>query len=262
LYALCWHPGAGGVAYFYLQRSSTPFPPEVVSTVPPPSIEQPGPTDLPVIPEPTSSGSSLTGNQQLDENRLFDDFSSDALGWPVVNDGKTILKYEDGQYSFQIAEPDYFDWAYVPVDFSPIEISFDVKSDVGPQNGTFGVFCRFQDADNQYYIEFDSGDPAYLIGEYVNGEDIRLTPEGSQGDHWQETSTLYSASGAVNHIGISCHQDYIILFINGEYVTEAAVQTPIADPGDMAFFVYASPDAGSNGYKVFFDNVEAYKSVQ
>jgi hypothetical protein len=254
--------GAGGVAYFYLQRSSTPFPPEVVSTVPPPSIEQPGPTDLPVIPEPTSSGTSLTGNQQLEEFRLYDDFSSDALGWPVYDDGKTILKYEDGQYSFQIAEPDYFDWAYVPVDFSPTDISFDVKSDADPQNGTFGVFCQFQDENNYFYVEFDLSEASYMVGQYFNGEDIVLTPQNAQGQYWQETSTLYSAPGALNRITISCNRNFITLFINDEWITDVNPPKPVENPGEMAFFVYTFPSADSDGFKVYFDNVEVYKPVQ
>ncbi len=254
--------GAGGVAYFYLQQPPTPFTPEAVSPVPLPSTERPTPTGVPVNPEPTSSGSALTGNQQLDEHRLFDDFSSDALGWPVYDDGKAIMKYEDEQYSFQIAEPDYFDWAYVPVDFSPTEISFDVKSDVGPQDGTVGVFCRFQDEENYYYIEFDLSEASYVIGQFAEGEDFALTPENDRGQYWQEASTLDSAPGAVNRIAVSCYQDFITLFINDEWVTGTSVQTPFEDAGEMAFFVYAFSSAGSDGYKVYFDNVEVFQPVQ
>ena len=128
--------GVGGIAYFSIQKPSTQLPPEVVSTVPLPATQGPVPTDIPVLPEPTlsvnpeptSSGSSLTGGQQLEGSRLYDDFSSEGLGWPVYDDGRTILKYEDGQYSFQVAEPDFYDWAYMPVDFTPFEIWFDIKS--------------------------------------------------------------------------------------------------------------------------------------
>ena len=260
----------GGFAYFIVQNSSTQSSPEVVITVPPPSIEQPGSTDAPVFPEPTtsvdpeppSSGSSLTGNQRLDESYLFDDFSSDALGWPVADDGKIVLKYEDEQYSFQVTEPDYFDWAYPPVDFSPTYISFDVKSDVGPQDGTFGVFCQYQDEDNYFYVEFDLGEASYMIGQYVDGEDIVLTPQNAQGQNWQEVSTLYSAPGALNRIAVSCNRNFIALFINDEWITDVNPAKPVEDPGEMAFFVYALSSADSDGFKVYFDNVEVYKPVQ
>jgi len=94
-----------------------------------------------------------TGPQFRDAHMIKDDFSSEALGWPLFDDGKTILKYENNSYSFQIKEPDLFDWAYLPIDFSPSEISFDVVSPQSLQDGTFGVFCNFQDEKNYNYMD-------------------------------------------------------------------------------------------------------------
>ena len=259
--------GLGGAVY-YFQLTSEPPAPEFVSPIPPIDTEQP--TIAPDAQEPTpsatagapASGPNLTGGQEAGEYRIFDDFSSDALGWPVFDDGKTIMKYEDGQYSIQIKEPDYVDWAYMPVDFSPFEFWFNMKSDAGPQNGTVGVFCQYQDEDNYYYVEFDLGEASYVIGQFVNGENIALTPKNAQGQYWQSSSVLNSAPGAVNRIGISCYQDFITLFINDEWMMEAAVQTPAETLGEAAFFVYTFPFADAEGYKVYFDNVDVYKPVQ
>jgi hypothetical protein len=246
---------------FYLQSAYTPLAPPV---------DLPVPTGQPFIPEPTSpaplapatSEPSLTGEQLVSDFYLFDDFSSDALGWPVFDDGKTILKYEQGQYSFQIAEADYVDWAYAPVAFSPLDISFDVRVPANPQNGTFGVFCRFQDADNYYYVEFDLSAGAYVIGEVVADKQIPLTPKNAQGQYWQETSRLDATPGAVNRIAVTCYPDFINLFINSEWETEASVTEPFDEAGEMAFFVYAFPFAEDEGFKVFFDNVEIFTPVQ
>jgi hypothetical protein len=98
--------------------------------------------------EAVSPAPGLTGDQRLDDFSLFDDFSSEALGWPVYDDGITLLGYEDGAYGFQITGPEYYDWAYFPVDFIPYEIEFDVKTTSGAQDGTAGVFYHFQDEDN------------------------------------------------------------------------------------------------------------------
>jgi hypothetical protein len=75
-----------------------------------------------------TTGSTPTVGQHLDDYSLFDDFSSDELGWPRYDDGTTRLAYEDEAYGFQITEPDYYDWAYFPVEFFPDEIRFDVRS--------------------------------------------------------------------------------------------------------------------------------------
>ena len=124
------------------------------------------------------------------------------------------------------------------------------------------MFCHLRDENNYYYVEFDLGEAWYVIGQYVDGENIPLTPENAQGQYWQEASRLNSSPGAVNRIGIGCYPQFITLFINDEWVTEASVQKPLDAPGEAAFFVFAYPFADAEGYKVYFDNVEVYKPVQ
>jgi hypothetical protein len=75
-----------------------------------------------------TTGPTPMVGQHLDDYSLFDDFSSDELGWPRYDDGTTRLAYEDEAYGFQITEPDYYDWAYFPMEFFPNEIRFDVRS--------------------------------------------------------------------------------------------------------------------------------------
>lgn len=268
----------GGAAVFLTQRTVSPSIPEPVITA---EIEPPAglaePTEIPTLApspveeptvdeplpvEPTAPGASMTGNQRLDEYSLFDDFSSDALGWPIYDDGMTILKYEKEAYSFQIAEPDYFDWAYFPVDFIPYEIWFDVQGPPGEQDGTFGVFCQFQDVDNHYYVEFDLETDSYIIAQYKDGEDIPFTKQNTVGQFWYETNEFKPQPTSVNRIGISCYLDSITLFINEQFVDQVNVPQPLDRPGEAAFFVYTFDFADDEGYKVFFDNVEVWQPVQ
>ena len=178
-----------------------PEPAVTLVYVTPTNLPEPTQPAPPPAPAPTDSGPALTGNQRLDEYSLYDDFSSEALMWPLFDDGKTILKYENGAYSFQIAEPDYIDWAYLPVDFIPYEIWFNVQGLAGEQDGTFGVFCQYQDVDNHYYVEFDLQTNSYIIAQYFNGEDIPLTKQNTGGQFWYETSAFKSSPDAVNQIG-------------------------------------------------------------
>jgi hypothetical protein len=255
----------GGAAFFLTQRSASPSMPEPVVTVQVvtpeilPTATLAAPSSAPV---PTDSGPALTGDQRVDNHSLFDDFSSDALDWPVFDDGKTIIQYENEAYSFQIAEADYVDWAYFPVDFVPYEIWFDTQGLPGQQDGTFGVFCQYQDADNYYYAEFDLQDNSYILAQIVNGEDVPLTKQNSVGQFWYETKAFKSSPEAVKHIGLSCYLDSIRLSINDQFVDEVRVSQPFDQPGEAAFFVYAFDFAGTDGYKVFFDNVEAWQPVQ
>jgi hypothetical protein len=255
----------GGAAFFLTQRSASPSMPEPViievsatpQILPTATLAVPSPASV-----PTDSSPALTGDQRVDDHSLYDDFSSDALGWPTFDDSKTIIKYENNAYSFQVIEPDFYDWAYIPVDFIPYEIWFDVQGLPGQQNGNFGVFCHFQDVDNYYFVEFHLGGNLYWIGQYVDGKEVALTPQSADSQSSQSASALKSSPTSVNHIGVSCYLDHITLFINDQQVDDVSVKQPFDQPGKAALFVYTYEDAGENGYKVFFDNVEAWQPVQ
>jgi len=255
----------GGAALFLTQRTESPSVPEPVVTVqvlPSETLPEPTQTVPPPATVPADSDSTLTGEQRQDDHSIYDDFSSDALGWPVYDDGKTIIKYENEAYSFQIAEPEYIDWAYFTVDFIPYEIWFDVQGLPGQQEGTFGVFCQYQDVDNHYYVEFDLQSNSYIIAQYLEGEDIPLTKQNDVGQFWYETDAFKSSPEDVNRIGVSCYLDSVTVFINDQLVDQVDVPQPFDQPGEGALFVYAFSYAGENGYKVFFDNVEIYQLVQ
>jgi hypothetical protein len=241
----------------FLGEIGTPDIPQIeIPTLPP--IELP---TLPAIEDlvPTlelfGTDPDLTGNQYLDDSTLIDDFSSQALEWPVFDDGLTILQYENQAYSFQITEPDYYDWAYAPTPFYPSYIMFDVWGLPGEQDGTFGVFCQYQDEVNYYYVEFDLQTKEALIGIIENNEFIPLTEPDSTEDNWIMVDALKPSPEEVNTIAIECQLEKISLMVNTELVQMVSIDSPFNNPGEMAFFVYTFSFAGPEGYKVFFDNV-------
>jgi len=230
--------------------------------------------ELPDLPAPTDASltetsqptieeeNPLTGNQYRDEFSLFDDFSSKAMEWSEYDDGISIIQYEQEAYSFQVAGKDYFDWAYAPVDFWPNAIQFDVWGLPGPQNGTFGVFCQFQDIDNYYFVEIDLETHEFLMGQYLGGEYIPLTIADDDGQYWLSADPLKPYPDDVNRIDLSCSQDFMVMAINDALVYHATITDPFPNPGEMAFFVYTFDFAGPEGYKVFFDNVGVQQSLQ
>jgi len=252
---------AGLVAIPWLkEKTQSPVMDFVETLVPEPTAQfQPNTQPTPIESFNPDPNSGFTGMQVYEGNYMFDDFSSDALGWPVANDDLSILQYENGQYSFQVLKADEFDWAYPPVDFLATDVSFDVQGLPGDQNGTFGVFCQDQDIDNYYFVEFDLELRSYLAGVVTNGEFTYLTPENPDGNHWVETNAINSKPEQVNHISVTCYLDSITLFINDEWMNNFDVTNPFATGGDVALFVYAFDFADANGYKVFFDNVEIYR---
>ena len=247
----------GGVVYTWMQDQETPSTLEPVMTV----VKATPTIEAALQPTPLA-GPVLTGKQQLEEFALFDDFSSDALGWPIYDDGKTIMQYENGMYSIQITEPAYIDWAYFPIKFSPYEIQFDVQGSPGEQDGTFGVLCQYQDVDNHYYVEFNLQTSSYIVAQYLDGVDIALTKQNTAGQFWYETDALNTSQNAVNNIGVGCYLSNVILIINNQLVDNVNIPTPFTEPGNAAFFVYTLSSANEDGYKIYIDNVNAFQPQQ
>jgi hypothetical protein len=239
-------------------ETTIPEPPDLPApTEAPPTVEEPPPTS-----EPTIEENPLTGNQYRDGVSIFDDFSSKALEWPEYDDGVTILQYEQEAYSFQVTALDFFDWAYAPVDFWPNAIQFDVWGLPGPQNGTFGVFCQYQDIDNYYFVEIDLETDEFVMGQYLAGEYVPLTTPNENGQYWLSADPLKPNPNDVNRIDLSCSQEFMVLAINDALVYHVTIPDPFPNPGEMALFVYTFDFAGPEGYKVFFDNVGVQQTLQ
>jgi hypothetical protein len=202
----------------------------------------------------TRDEDSLSSGQTDTGTYFADDFSTTGLGWVEYDDGSTIIKYEDGAYSFEVTEPDYLDWTYVPTSFLPTTIQFDVRGRTGPQDGSFGVNCNYLDEDNHYYVEIDLGFQDAIFAMVQNGEFVPLTEETSEGQYWQKLTYLESPPETVNNIKVTCTQQTITLWVNGQFEYEIQVSDPFTEPGDMALFVYTY-DYATDGYKVYFDNV-------
>jgi hypothetical protein len=276
LVCLCLFVVAG---YFFLMRptpTSQPATPTQIAEILPAATEVPSqpevpaetqppePTDWPTAAVPTETpwptaepteASQLTGNQSRSDTAIFDDFSSKALGWEEFDNGTTIIQYENEAYSFQLFEQDYWDWIVAPVYFWPDSIQFDVWGLPGRQNGNYGVMCQFQDADNYNYVEVIPDERLFTIGTVRAGELTYLTIPDASGDYWLEAAPLKASPQEVNRFDVGCYRDVVVLAINDALVYHVNIPDPLPDPGEITLFVYTYPDAGPQGYKVFFDNV-------
>lgn len=249
----------------------SPEPSQVVAeppTLEPTQTPTPEPTQTPVptltftpTTEPSPTAVSGTGNQYLDDYRIVDDFSSNTFGWPEMDDGRKILKFEEGGYSFQLKEKDGFDVVYLPVTFKPSEILFDVRGIEGDQDGTFGVFCHFQDENNYYYVEFDMLTKTYVIAQSLDGEYIPLTAQTDSGQYWHDAESFKEPTD-VNKISVGCYLGNIYVLVNDVLVDDVMITQPFTEKGWTALFVYTYDFAGDEGYKVIFDNLEAYEPRQ
>lgn len=206
-------------------------------------------------PIPTATTPNLTGNQYLDNTTLIDDFSSDSLGWPVVSGGDATIQYENETYTIQVRGANSTEIAIAPAPFNPSYILFDVWRTPGVQQGTFSVFCQYQDARNYYFIEFDLQNRKVQFGQMVDNVFIPLTVPDANLSYWIPVDALKLSPENVNTIGVDCRLGVINLLVNDEFVRLVPVNSPFDNPGGVAFSVSTSDNTGPEGYQVFFDNV-------
>ena len=244
---------------------------QALPTMEPRTPELPPPATLaPVAPQPSTAPLSpaespvptqavITGAQSRDENMLVDDFSSNAFGWSAEADDVSVTGFESGSYFMQVIQPEYLVWAYLPVEFNPQAIEFKgalIVDDSGVQDGLFGVLCHYQDENNYDLVGIDVKNRAYVIQREVAGETTTLSESGAQG-----AAALDPWPTAWNHFLVDCSLDLITLFINDQLQAQAALD-PLAQPGRMALFVQTMTELSPTGYKVFFDDLSAWKPVQ
>jgi uncharacterized protein YaiE (UPF0345 family) len=236
------------------EPSLTPAPTNTVAVF----IEDtPTPTN-----QPASTDPQLTGGQFIRENAFFDDFSSNTMGWPVKDDGLTYLDIVNQAYFFQVSEKNGFENAYFPIDFFPNDIIFDVWGPENASEGTFGVICHLQDANNYYYVDFDLAGSNYSIVQVLNGSLITLVEETYEDQYWHSTDAFNQPATSKNRIKVSCYLGDIAIVVNETLIDLVFIDQPFTKPGWAAFFVYTYTNVSDTGFQVIIDNVESYRPVQ
>jgi hypothetical protein len=218
--------------------------------------EEPPVSDSPANPPATDPGP--LSEQYSTETSFFDDFSTDALDWAVVDDGITSLQYENQAYSFMLKEPSTVDGVWIPSLFSPTTVRFDVWGPPGEQDGSTGVECQIQDDDfqNYYYIEFDLYYNQVVIGGVYDGEYVDFV-ETTDDFGWLQLNNMTPNPEDPDTIEINCELDTITVIVNGSTEQTVPVPEPFTTQGGMTLFLYTY-ETSMAGYKVFFDNVYAY----
>ncbi len=236
------------------------FPYVQISQVP--DLEEPA-GELPQEPaEPKSEEAVLSGKQERTASRIFDDFSSDSMDWFQSDSDDYSILIENGAYNIHVKSEDNMAWTEFPVDFIPYEFSFDVRGPAGEQDGAFGVECNYLDDDNLYYVEFDLATNEYTMAAKKDGVLTPLTKKNSKGQYWWNATSLKSPATSVNHIAVSCYLDSIVLFVNDKLVDQVEIKDPLPEPGVATLYVYTYRSVEGDGYKVTFDNLEAYQPRQ
>lgn len=189
--------------------------------------------------------------QNLSEDTLTDDFSSNLFGWAEEADDISVHGFRDGRYFIQVLQPEYFAWSFIPSDFNPTFVRFKVQVEGNASEGTFGVMCNFQDSSNYDFVEIDLDTRSIQIGRQQYDEFIPLTSED-----WVDAFYLQNDPYAVNQIEVRCTTDTIRLKINDNLEAEVSFIPAEAD-GWVALYAASWDTLSPSGFTVYFDDLFA-----
>jgi hypothetical protein len=235
-----------GIGVFMSSPTSTPYIVYAASTA----------TSIPVQPAPAtaapvSAASSLTGQQQLTDERLFDDFSSDALGWAQDDNPVGASSLQDGGYVLSVKVANKGIFTRVPLKMNPNHIQFKAKVLSGGNGGLYGVRCLRTSEENYYEVWLDPSIQSYKLLQFEAGASPAVWID------WKETSA-FNQDGREDDVIIECLPGMISLWLNGSPVFDQTVQ---AENGVM-YLVVKTYIEMTQPFVVRFDDVEAWKQMQ
>lgn len=214
-------------------------------------------------PHPTAhptAAPALTGKQRLEANALFDDFSSDALGWSVREADSARTAYEDAAYAMLVKQPNFWVLSRIPGNFPQRVIEFDATVAPGFTGGMFGVICHYDDTDTFDFIAVDP-ETSSMSAARLQENQFRYLTGKPGGATAERVDGLESSVNATNHLRVGCYDDRLTLEIGGAPAGEWPLDPP-GKPGSAALFLYGFKELGDTGYKVVFDNVAARSEAE
>lgn len=177
---------------------------------------------------------SNIGEDFLDRLLFFDDFeSSESEVWDLGEYNELDLSIVDGWLTYAFKTPSYVTWDVSGmIEQQNVLMEAYFANDAETTENLQGFVCRYQDAQNFYFITFGN-DGYVLIGKYLNGERIVLS-EG-----YDESGII---DGDFNLAQVTCQNELLSLFVNNELVAEVEDANPMLISGDVGFFVGSYDD--------------------
>jgi len=193
----------------------------------------PGPTL-----EPWKTAASATEGTVL----FQDDFSNIRSGWNNVETLYYITKFENNRYRIYVKDIDTFVSANPRMVFSDIVINVLTEKLSGPNNGSYGVICRYT-PNNFYLFEID-GDGYYVISKLKDNNWIILLD-------WQAAPDVINPGNAANQFRVSCVGNTLTMYVNDQKLAE--IFDSDFSSGDVGLSASSYDKAG---VEVIFDNFQ------
>jgi hypothetical protein len=139
---------------------------------------------------------------------LRDEFSGDS-GWYTLEEDIFGFEYAQGGYRIYVNLLDTPIWSVRQREIDDVRLEVDVSRTGGPENGYFGVVCRFNQEERNYYALVISGDGSYAIARTENNE-FEFIQEGAA------PAGVIKSGDAANRVVADCMGDTLTLSANGQ----------------------------------------------
>ena len=124
---------------------------------------------------------SLTATQtsNVQDIVLFsDDFSNPLSGWPTIQNAQGGYSYQADGYHIFVDEIGAVLWAKTETGYANSSVYVDARPVIEGTNGYYGLLCRIQQDEQNFYYFVIQGNGDYTIGKYKNAEFQSLFSEG------------------------------------------------------------------------------------
>lgn len=143
---------------------------------------------------------------------LLTESFDEAAAWETYVEGEVAFQVVDGAYRVQTGDDGYI-WGLNEAEHDDVVIEVTASQLSSFENNAYGVMCRSDTSNNgDGYYFLISGDGYYSISK-GQGEDVNELVE------W-DTSSAINQGQASNTIRAVCIDDYLALYVNGEFVAD------------------------------------------
>ena len=217
---------------------------ETIADTPIPELPEPTQTMISTdTPAPTLTPTETSTATDIPNAILEDDFS-DETGWFTDEQDNYLFEFKDGGYRIynNVLGAGY--WSVRYQEFDDIRIEVDTKKLAGPEDGYYGVVCRFGDDGADYYALVISSNGFYGLLK-MEDDEKEFLESGTD-----EKGIIRRGAEDVNRVAGVCNGNRLVLIVNGEQLLEIYDDT--FTTGDIGLI--AGNRRTSAGVDVLFDN--------
>ncbi len=164
--------------------------------------------------EPTSTSTlTETPTQTKIPNAILEDNFVNTSLWYVAVEDEFGFEYQDGSYRIFNDILNGAIWSIKYQEFQDIRVEVDATRNAGPEDGYYGVICRFANEGSDYYGLVMNDGGFYGILKMEEGE-LEFLKTGL------DENDIIKGDGDTNRIQGVCMDDRLILYINDMLMLE------------------------------------------